>query len=99
MARTLIDISVPPGNDIPADSPPKIIYQNHQQTVPEFLEFFPGLTKNDLPDGEAAAEKIELSTHNGTHPDAPYHLASTLNKGTSTTTPSRQLQFAIKVIW
>jgi kynurenine formamidase len=44
--------------------------------------FFPGLQKSDLPDGEAwAIERIELITHNGTHLDAPYHFASTMNKG------------------
>jgi len=33
-------------------------------------------------DGEAwAIEKVELITHNGTHLDAPYHFASTMNEG------------------
>jgi ABC-type nitrate/sulfonate/bicarbonate transport system permease component len=40
--------------------------------------FFPGLQKNDLPDGEGwAVEKVQLSTHNGTHLDAPWHFHST----------------------
>jgi kynurenine formamidase len=35
-----------------------------------------------LPDGEAwAIERIQLITHNGTHLDAPYHFASTMNGG------------------
>ena len=44
--------------------------------------FFPGLKKGDLPDGEAwAVEMVQLITHNGTHLDAPYHFASTMNRG------------------
>ena len=44
--------------------------------------FFPGLTQDDLPDGEGwAVERVELITHNGTHLDAPYHFASTMNNG------------------
>ena len=41
----------------------------------------PGLKKEDLPDGEGwAVELVQLSTHNGTHLDAPYHFHSTMNK-------------------
>jgi kynurenine formamidase len=44
--------------------------------------FFPGLSKEDLPDGEAwAIESVTLTTHNGTHLDAPYHFHSTMNRG------------------
>jgi kynurenine formamidase len=40
------------------------------------------MTAEQLPDGEAwAIERIELITHNGTHLDAPYHFASTMNGG------------------
>ena len=43
---------------------------------------FPGLEETDLPDGEAwAIERIELITHNGTHLDAPWHFASTMDNG------------------
>ena len=43
---------------------------------------FPGLTAEELPDAEGwAVETIKLSTHNGTHLDAPYHFASTMNGG------------------
>ncbi len=35
-----------------------------------------------MPDGEAwAVERVELSTHNGTHLDAPYHFHSTMDQG------------------
>ena len=38
-------------------------------------QFFPGLQQDQLPDGEAwAVEMLTLSTHNGTHMDAPWHF-------------------------
>src|SRR3546814_1379009 len=48
----------------------------------------PGLTKGDLPNGEGwAVESITLSTHNGTHMDAPWHFHSTTDRG-ATPAPS-----------
>lgn len=85
MARKLVDISVPLENDVPADPPffgPKISYVDHRGSVPQFLDAFPGLSKAELPDGEGwAVELVQLVTHNGTHVDAPYHYASTMDKG------------------
>lgn len=85
MARKFVDISVALENDVPADPPffkPKISYIDHKASLPEFLGSFPGLTPGELPDGEGwAVESVELVTHNGTHVDAPYHYASTMNKG------------------
>ncbi|SLN76310.1 cyclase family protein [Oceanibacterium hippocampi] len=85
MSRRFIDISIPLENDVvsdPAPFRPKIDYVDHSMSVDGMTAFFPGLTQADLPDGEAwAIEKVELITHNGTHLDAPYHFASTMNKG------------------
>ena len=85
MARKIIDLSVFLENDIISDPPgyrPKIDYIDHTSSVPELLEFFPGLEAKDLPDGEAwAIERVDLITHNGTHLDAPYHFASTMDGG------------------
>jgi kynurenine formamidase len=85
MARTIIDLSIYLENDVISDPEPfrpKIDYIDHSMSVPELVGFFPGLRKEDLPDGEAwAIERIQLITHNGTHLDAPYHFATTMNRG------------------
>src|SRR5262245_47451385 len=85
MPRKLIDISVPLQNDVPADPPgnhPTIKYIDHQQGLPRMLQFFAGLKAEDLPDGQGwAVEQVNLSTHNGTHLDAPYHFHPTMNRG------------------
>ncbi len=85
MSREIIDLSIYLENDVVSDPEgfqPKISYFNHQGTFGQIAPFFPGLEKEDLPDGEAwAVEKVELITHNGTHLDAPYHFHSTMNQG------------------
>ena len=85
MPRKIVDISIFLENDVISDPPgmrPKIDYIDHQASVPGMTAFFPGLAKADLPDGEGwAVENIFLSTHNGTHLDAPYHFASTMDGG------------------
>jgi len=85
MARRFIDIPAPLQNDVPADPPgfgPQIEYIDHQQSLPQILPFFPGLRKDDLPDGQGwAVERVELTTHNGTHLDAPWHYHPTMNEG------------------
>ena len=85
MPRQMIDISIPLHNDLVADPPgygPSIRYFDHKQTAEEVCNFFPGLKIEDLPDREGwAIEWIKLSTHCGTHLDAPYHFASTMDRG------------------
>ena len=85
MSRKIVDLSIYLENDVVSDPEiyrPKINYIDHQSSAEEMTSFFPGLTKEELPDEEGwALEKIELITHNGTHLDAPYHFASTMDKG------------------
>jgi|SRR5450631_551579 kynurenine formamidase len=85
MTRTFVDLSIFLENDVVSDPPlyrPKIDYIDHRMSIAELTSFFPGLEPNDLPDAEGwAIERVQLITHNGTHLDAPYHFASTMNHG------------------
>jgi kynurenine formamidase len=85
MARRLVDISIALENDVVADPPPmkpKIVYRAHKETAADVCTYFPGLKPSDLPDGEGwAIEQVEISTHNGTHLDAPWHFHSTMDGG------------------
>lgn len=85
MPRRIVDISVPLTAGIKSDPPglePQIEYLDHRATVGQVLSFFPGLSEDDLPDGEGwALEQVRITTHNGTHLDAPYHYASTMDGG------------------
>jgi kynurenine formamidase len=71
--RRFIDLSVPtePG---PSD-PLKLTlrHSNHAETAPALLQIF-GCATSDLPDGQGwAVDELELSSHAGTHVDAPWH--------------------------
>ncbi|MCK2244700.1 MULTISPECIES: cyclase family protein [unclassified Crossiella] len=83
--RTFVDISVPLMSGIASDPPgftPEITYLDHQDTAADVVSFFPGAKKEDLPDGEGwALEWVRMTTHCGTHLDAPYHYASTMDGG------------------
>jgi kynurenine formamidase len=85
MARRIIDLSVAIDNETAADPPPlkpAVDYFAHDKTVESIVQFFPGLTGADLPEGQGwAYEDVRLSTHNGTHLDAPYHYHPTMNRG------------------
>ncbi|MBB6255400.1 cyclase family protein [Nitrospirillum iridis] len=81
-----VDLSITLCNDVVTDPPfmrPKIDYVGHKDTVAEAGHFFPGITAEALPGGEgfAAAETVTLSTHNGTHLDAPWHFHPTQDGG------------------
>ncbi len=83
MKRRFVDLSIFLENDVASDPPglePKIEYFTHENSFEQIAPFFPGLEQKDLPDGEGwAVEKVALSTHNGTHLDAPYHFHSTMD--------------------
>jgi kynurenine formamidase len=92
MSQQFIDISIHLENDVPGDPPhlmPRIEYFKHADTVGQIAPFFPGLKASDLPDEEGwGVEHVNLTTHNGTHLDAPYHFHSTQDAKTGERRPS-----------
>jgi kynurenine formamidase len=76
----MIDLSSPLDNDTVLDPPfmrPRIEYRTNAQNAQMLLDEFPGLKREDLPDGEGwAFEIVQMTTHNGTHMDAPIHFQS-----------------------
>ena len=85
MPRKFIDLSVALETGIVSDPPmalPEIEYVDHAMSADQICSFFPGLDKKDLPGEEGwAVENLKISTHNGTHLDAPYHYHSTMDGG------------------
>ena len=85
MTRTIIDLSIPLENDVPADPPQQkvsIVYHRHADTADVIASYFPGLKPEQLPDSQGwAVETATISTHNGTHLDAPWHYHSTMDGG------------------
>ena len=81
----IIDLSRPIVDALPVDPPNSVAhihYQDHEEGAQSMLPFFPGLKKEQLPDGAGwAVEDMTLSSHTGTHLDAPYHFHPTMNKG------------------
>lgn len=83
MAHRLIDISAPLKAGIASDPPhmlPAITYMTHEQTAPSIAAYF-GVSVDQLPEGQyAAVEQCNISSHNGTHVDAPYHYFSRMDE-------------------
>ncbi len=81
----LIDLSQAIENDLPVDPPglgPTITYFDHAAGAQEMVNMFPGLDSKSLPGEEGwAMERMTLTAHAGTHMDAPWHYASTMNGG------------------
>ena len=86
MTRRFLDLSITLDPEVITDPPfmrPSITYQTHAETVAEVQNFFPGLTAEQMPGGLgfAASETLTLTTHNGTHLDAPWHYHPTMDGG------------------
>ena len=83
--KKFVDLSITMEADLPSDPPqsiPRIEYMDHAHGATTMPPFFPGLKKEDLPDGLGwAVESLTLSTHSGTHLDAPYHYHPTMDRG------------------
>jgi kynurenine formamidase len=80
-----VDLSLPIESGLPSDPPmmiPKIEYIQHAQGAEQMKGFFPGVTEEQLPKGLGwALEFVHLTTHSGTHLDAPYHYHPTMDRG------------------
>jgi kynurenine formamidase len=85
MATQYIDLSVTIEAGLPSDPEmmiPKIDYLGHQEGAEQMEVFFPGLKKEQLPKSLGwAVEFMHLTTHSGTHMDAPYHYHPTMDRG------------------
>ncbi|MGB6068064.1 MAG: cyclase family protein [Desulfomonilaceae bacterium] len=83
--KRIVDLSIAIEPDLPSDPPmmvPKIDYLDHAQGAEQMKIFFPGVRTDQLPGGLGwAVEYVTLTTHSGTHLDAPYHYHPTMNKG------------------
>lgn len=83
--RRFVDLSISIEAGLPSDPPvmiPKIDYVDHSAGAEQMKEFFPGVTRDQLPGGLGwALEFLTLTTHSGTHLDAPYHYHPTMDKG------------------
>jgi kynurenine formamidase len=83
--KRFVDLSISIEPEIPSDPPmmiPKVQYVDHTEGAKQMEAFFPGVTKDQLPGGLGwALEFITLTTHSGTHLDAPYHYHPTMDRG------------------
>ncbi len=84
MARKIIDLSVSLDADIPADPPPlrpQIIYLDHAYGAQEMENMFGIPVDKQLEGAGPASERVQMTTHNGTHLDAPWHYHPTMDGG------------------
>ena len=83
--RRFVDLSISIEPDLPSDPQhmiPRIEYAGHEQGAKGMIDFFPGLKKEQLPGGLGwAVENLALTSHSGTHLDAPYHYHPTMDQG------------------
>lgn len=80
----MIDLSIAIEAGLPSDPPqmiPEIEYWDHRRGAEHMKTFFPEADDEDLPSGLGwAIEFVRLSTHSGTHLDAPWHYHPTANR-------------------
>ncbi|WP_295854614.1 cyclase family protein [uncultured Xylophilus sp.] len=80
MPRRIIDLSVTLDDKptSPAHHRPQITRTDHDSAWDLFGKLLPGVGPEHLPEGKAwAVEQVALSTHAGTHMDAPWHYHPT----------------------
>lgn len=84
MPRRIIDLSVTLSTGIASDPPglgPQIAYMTHAEGAEEFARMFGIPVEHQRDRAGAAAERCEITTHNGTHMDAPWHYHPTMDGG------------------
>lgn len=85
MPTTYIDLSIAIEPDLPSDPEmmiPRIDYVDHHTGAVQMETFFPGLTADQLPGGLGwSLEFMHLTTHSGTHLDAPWHYHPQMDGG------------------
>ena len=78
-----MNLSIAIEDALPSDPPgliPRVDYSDHVNGAKQIRKFFPGLTREHLPGGSGwAVEHVYLTTQAGTHLDAPYHYAPTMD--------------------
>jgi len=83
--KRFVDLSICIESGLPSDPPvmiPNVDYLDHSLGAEQMKEFFPGVSKDQLPGGLGwALEFVHLTTHSGTHMDAPYHYHPTMDRG------------------
>lgn len=83
--KKLIDLSVPLMEGIVSDPPaqlPHITYSDHKTGAKVMAKLFPGVKESDFPGGMGwAVEDMTITSHAGTHMDAPYHYSATDEHG------------------
>lgn len=84
--KKFIDLSIAIENNLKSDPEemiPNIQYINHDMGAKQMVSFFPTIdTEKDLPNGKGwAMELMTLSSHSGTHLDAPWHYHPEMSKG------------------
>ncbi|HOD29658.1 MAG TPA: cyclase family protein [Syntrophales bacterium] len=83
--KRFIDLSIALETGLPSDPSmmiPRVDYIDHAMGTASMLDFFPGLQADQLPGGVGwAVEFLTLSTHSGTHLDAPYHYHPKMDRG------------------
>jgi kynurenine formamidase len=73
----IYDISIPTEDNPSEPFPVKVTHDAHDDSLPIFKDVF-GADKDDIVDGTGwASDSLYLSTHAGTHADAPWHYAKT----------------------
>jgi len=85
MTTTYFDLSISIEPGLPSDPEmmiPQIDYVDHQAGAEQMKDFFPGLDTAQLPESLGwSLEFMRLTTHSGTHLDAPWHYHPKMDNG------------------